>query len=272
MGDNVASVLKQARRVDRQLVSGAFSGLLAGRVALVTGGTRGLGAAIARTFAESGAVGAVLDLEEGGCPEGWVALAGDVTNEGDVERAVVATIGRFGRLDVVVANAGVVPPWSGTADFDLTALDRTLAVNVRGVAATMKYGARALRDCGGGAIVVMASMNAWHAFPAQASYTASKHAVLGLARTAALDLGPDGIRVNAIGPGPVATDALRERLAFRESEGGLAADEAIRQAAAGTALGRMVTEDDVARVALFLASDLASGVTGALIPVDAGLR
>ena len=96
--------------------------------------------------------------------------------------------------------------------------------------------------------------------------------MLGLVRTAALDLGPHGIRVNAVGPGPVLTDAFRDRLARREAEGGLTAEEALRQAAAGTALGRLVTEDDVARAALFLACDLSSGVSGALIPVDAGLR
>jgi NAD(P)-dependent dehydrogenase (short-subunit alcohol dehydrogenase family) len=124
----------------------------------------------------------------------------------------------------------------------------------------------------GGSIVVMASMNAWHALPAQSAYTASKHAVLGLVRTAALDLGGHGIRVNAIGPGPVATDALRKRLATREREGGLRVEDAMQQAAAATALGRMVTEDDVAGAALFLASDLSSGITGALLPVDAGLR
>jgi NAD(P)-dependent dehydrogenase (short-subunit alcohol dehydrogenase family) len=254
-------------------VSDALAGLLAGRVALVTGGSRGLGAAIARTFAASGALGAVVDVETGVSPEGWISLVADVTNEGEVERAVADAVGHFGRLDVVVANAGVVPRWSDTAELDLAALDRTLAVNVRGVATTMKYGARALSGSGGGgAIVVMASMNAWHGVPAQGAYTASKHAVLGLVRTAALDLGAHGIRVNAIGPGPVATEALRERLVHRASEGGLAVDEAIRQAAQGTALGRMVTEDDVARVALFLASDLSSGVTGALVPVDAGLR
>lgn len=247
------------------------SGLLAGRVALVTGGTRGLGAAIARTFAGDGARGAVVDLEPGPCPKGWVSLTADVTDEEDVERAVAATVARFGCLDVVVANAGVVPPWSETSNFDLGALDRTLAVNVRGVAATMKYAARAMEE-NGGSIVVMASMNAWHAAPAQGAYTASKHAVLGLVRTAALDLGGYGIRVNSIGPGPVATDALRERLARRAAEGGPAVADALRQAAAGTALGRMVTEDDVARAALFLASGLSSGITGALVPVDAGLR
>ena len=250
----------------------ASSDRLAGRIALVTGGTRGLGAAIARTFATSGAAGAVVDLETGSCPDGWVALAADVTVEDEIERAVAETVERFGRLDVVVANAGIVPPWSETAELDLAALDRVLAVNVRGVAATMKHGARALRTSGGGAIVAMASLNSWHAAPAQGAYTASKHAVLGLVRTAALDLGGDGIRVNALGPGPVATDALLERLERRAADGGLPVDEAMRQAASGTALGRMVTEDDVARAALFLASDLSSGITGLLVPVDAGLR
>jgi NAD(P)-dependent dehydrogenase (short-subunit alcohol dehydrogenase family) len=245
--------------------------LLAERVALVTGGAQGLGAAIAHAFARAGAVGAVVDLEAGVCEAGWTALAADVTVEDEVERAVAETVRRYGGLDVVVANAGVVPPWSNTSNLDLAALDSTLAVNVRGVAATMKHGARAMTE-NGGSIVVMASMNAWLAMPAQSAYTASKHAVLGLVRTAALDLGAHGIRVNAIGPGPVATDALRGRLATREREGGLSVEDAMRQAAAGTALGRMVTEGDVAGTALFLASDLSSGITGALVPVDAGVR
>lgn len=247
------------------------TGLLSERVALVTGGAQGLGAAIAHAFARAGALGSVVDLEVGACEAGWTALAADVTAEDEVERAVAETVRRYGRLDVVVANAGVVPRWSDTTNLDLAALDSTLAVNVRGVAATMKHGARAMTETGG-SIVVMASMNAWLAMPAQSAYTASKHAVLGLVRTAALDLGVHGIRVNAIGPGPVATDALRGRLATREREGGLRVEDAMRQAAAGTALGRMVTDGDVAGAALFLASDLSSGVTGALVPVDAGVR
>jgi NAD(P)-dependent dehydrogenase (short-subunit alcohol dehydrogenase family) len=250
-------------------VKESLSGLLDGRVTLVTGGTRGLGAAIAHTFAAAGATGAVVDLESGPCPQGWISLAADVTIESDVEHAVQATTARFGRLDVIVANAGIVPPWSATTDLDLEQLDRTLAVNVRGVAATLKHGARALpRD--GGAIVVTASMNSHRAALSQGSYTASKHAVLGLVRTAALDLGTRGIRVNAVGPGPVLTDAFRDRLAHRETEGGLAAEEAVRQAAASTALGRLVTEDEVAAAVLFLACDLSSGVSGVLLPVDAG--
>ncbi len=96
--------------------------------------------------------------------------------------------------------------------------------------------------------------------------------MLGLVRTAALDLGHYGIRVNAIGPGPVATDALLERLERRAAGGGLTVDEAKTEAARGTALGRMVTAEEVAKCALFLAGDLSSGITGVLVPVDGGIR
>ena len=250
----------------------SFAGLLEGRAALVTGGARGIGAAVVRTFAADGARGAVVDLEEGPCPEGWVSLTADVSVEREVKAVVTEAVDRLGALDVVVANAGVVPPWSATGDLDLEALDLVLAVNVRGVAATLKHGARAIGASGGGSIVVTASMNAWRAAPAQGAYTASKHAVLGLVRAAALDLGALGIRVNAVAPGPVATDALNERMAQREAAGGATVDEAVREAALGTALGRIVTEDEVAKATLFLACDLSSGVTGTLLPVDAGLR
>ncbi len=256
-------------------VAAAATALLDGRVALVTGGSRGLGAAIARAFAAAGATGAVADLEAGAAPDGWHALAADVSVEAEVEAAVAETVERFGRLDVVVANAGIVPAWSDTAELDLEQLDRVFAVNVRGVAATLKHGVRALRDHaggdGGGSIVVMASLNAWRAHPSQPVYTASKHAVLGLLRTAALDAGRHGIRVNGLGPGPILTDALRDRLERRAAEGGLPFEEALAQAAAGTALGRMATEEDVANAALFLASDLSAGITGALLPVDGGI-
>jgi NAD(P)-dependent dehydrogenase (short-subunit alcohol dehydrogenase family) len=244
--------------------------LLAGRAAVVTGGVRGLGAAIARTFAAAGATGAVIDLEPGDAPAGWFPLVGDVTDESSIGAAVDQAASRLGRLDVVVANAGIVPPWTDTARLDLEELDRVLAVNVRGVAATLKHVVPHLQERGG-SIVVMASLNAHRAHPSQHVYTVSKHAVLGLVRSAALDLGRFGVRVNALGPGPALTDAFRQRLERRAAEGGLSVPDALREAAAATALGRLVTADDVASAALFLASDLASGVTGVLLPVDAGL-
>ena len=244
--------------------------MLAGRVALVTGGSRGLGAAIARELAGAGAAGAVVDLEEGPAPEGWIALTADVRAEAEVVAAVRSTLEHFSRLDIVVANAGVVPPWSDTDELDLDQLDEVFSINVRGVAATLKHGVAALKERGG-AIVVMASLNAWRAHPSQPIYTASKHAVLGLLRTAALDAGRYGIRVNGLGPGPILTGALRDRLERRAADGGLPVEQALADAAAGTALGRMATEEDVARAALFLASDLSSGITGALLPVDGGI-
>jgi NAD(P)-dependent dehydrogenase (short-subunit alcohol dehydrogenase family) len=244
--------------------------LLAGRIALVTGGSRGLGAAIARELAGAGAAGAVVDLAEAPAPEGWISLTADVRVEAEVAQAVQRTVEQFGRLDIVIANAGIVPPWSDTDELDLDQLDEVFSINVRGVAATLKHGVAALKERGG-AIVVMASLNAWRAHPSQPIYTASKHAVLGLLRTAALDAGRYGIRVNGLGPGPILTGALRERLERRAADGGLAVEQALADAAAGTALGRMATEEDVARAALFLASDLSSGITGALLPVDGGI-
>jgi NAD(P)-dependent dehydrogenase (short-subunit alcohol dehydrogenase family) len=124
----------------------------------------------------------------------------------------------------------------------------------------------------GGSITVIASQNAWRGNENLASYTASKHAVLGLVRSVALELGPRGIRVNAVGPGSIATDAYLERLRRREREGGSQVEESLTRDGSTTALGRLATIDEVANAVLFLASDLASGVAGHLLPVGASVR
>jgi len=236
---------------------------LMGRRALVTGGASGIGAAIATRFAEEGATGVVFDVADADPPDGWSARRVDLRDEAAVSAALDGT------LDIVVAAAGIVPPWSRVAELDLAQWDEVFAVNTRGVAATLKHAAPRLRD--GGAIVVVASLNSWRGDPNLAVYAASKHATLGLVRSAALDLGGRGIRVNAIAPGPIATDALLERMRRRSEAGGLSVDDALAAAAAGTSLGRIATVDDVANAALFLASDLAGGITGHLLPVDGGL-
>jgi NAD(P)-dependent dehydrogenase (short-subunit alcohol dehydrogenase family) len=251
-----------------------MSELVQGRVALVTGGARGLGWKIAAQLASAGATGLILDrpleLESAENIAGFVPAPGDVTDEASLAAAVQSVIERFGRLDIVVANAGIVPPWSETATLDFAEWDRVMAVNVRGVAATLKQAAPAMRQAGG-SIVAMASINAFTAHPRQMAYTASKHAVLGIIRAAARDLGRYGIRVNGLAPGPIATQALLGRIRSR-AKTGPSEEEALASLASETALGRLATEEEVAKAALFLASDLASGITGQLLPVDAGLQ
>lgn len=242
-----------------------------GRRALVTGAANGIGAAVVECFAQAGAVGAGVDLAAlDAPPEGWHGVAADVRSEDALERACHDAVERLGGpLDLVVAAAGVVPPWRGVAELDMDEWDNLFAINVRGVAATLKHAAPQMSDSG--AIVVIASLNAWRGDGHLTSYTASKHAVLGIVRSAAIDLGSRGIRVNAVGPGPVATSALRERMGQRAQAGGLEVDDALRAAAAQTSLGRIATTDDVAGAVLFLASPLADGITGQLLPVDGGL-
>jgi NAD(P)-dependent dehydrogenase (short-subunit alcohol dehydrogenase family) len=244
---------------------------LDGTRALVTGGANGLGAAIVELFAQAGASGVSVDLgASDSLPANWHAAAADVRSEAEVKRAceaAVATLG--GPLDLLVAAAGIVPEWRGIPELDLDDWDNLFAVNVRGVVATLKHAAPLMVD--GGAIVVIGSLNSWRGDGNITGYVASKHAVLGIVRSAAIDLGARGIRVNAIGPGPVATDALRARMASRAHSGGPPLDDALRAAAAITSLGRIATVADVAGTALFLASELAAGITGQLVAVDGGL-
>lgn len=245
---------------------------LDGRIALVTGTATGLGRTIAREFGAAGACGVGIDIagQQPELPDDWIAVRGDVADERDLAAAIRQVGERFGRLDIVVANAGLVPPWHDTEDIDLDEWDRVFAVNVRGVAATIKLAVPMMKERGG-TIVVMASLTSRQAHPGQCLYVATKHAVLGIVRATALDLGRYGIRVNAIGPGPVATEAFLERVRRRAEAGGPAEEDALRQFDAETALGRIATEADVARTALFLASDMSDGITGQIIPVDAGV-
>jgi NAD(P)-dependent dehydrogenase (short-subunit alcohol dehydrogenase family) len=244
---------------------------LSGRRALVTGGANGIGAAIVGRLAEAGATGASIDLIGADVvPEGWHALAADVRSEEQVADACRSAAALLdGSLDVVVTAAGIVPPWRATAELDLAEWDNVFAINARGVAATLKHAAPLMGD--GGSIVLIGSLNSWRGDGHIASYVASKHAVLGIARSAAIDLGARGIRVNAIAPGPIATEALLQRMMRRARSGGQPLEDALRAAASQTMLRRIATVDDVAAAALFLASDLAAGITGQLLPVDGGL-
>jgi NAD(P)-dependent dehydrogenase (short-subunit alcohol dehydrogenase family) len=245
---------------------------LDGRSALVTGGASGIGLAIAQSLAAAGARGVICDLAEpkpGAIPDRWSATTVDVRDDASIRTAVATAAGALGTIDVLILAAGIVPPWRGLTGFDAREWENVMQVNVFGVAATLHHAGPHLAD--GAAVVAIASLNSWRGDPNIPAYVASKHAVLGIVRSSALELGRRGIRVNCVAPGPIATDALLARMETRSRERGVPVDDALHMAAEATALGRIATVDEVAKVALFLASDQSSGVTGHMIPIDGGL-
>lgn len=238
-------------------------------VVLITGGTGGLGLAFAERFRQAGARVYCADLPGTASADSADFIACDVTRSEDLQRAVAYILQHSGRLDVCVANAGWVPAWRSTAALDVDEWDKAQAINVRGVAFTLAACADALKASRGVALL-MSSVNGRFAHGQQMAYSASKHAVLGIMRAAARDLGPHGVRVNAIAPGPVATQALLNRVNARNGQG--ASHQALHAMANGTALKRLVSAAEVAEAGYFLCSPAASGITGVVLPVDAGIE
>lgn len=245
---------------------------LHGRVAVVTGATRGLGRAIADSLERAGASIVAVDQPgaSGDTPAAWQRSEIDLAEDG-AEQALTDLAAQLDAVDIVVANAGVVPPWRGMDALDRAEWDRVMRINVWGVAATIGAFSGVLERSGRGAVVATASINGYKAHPKQVLYTASKHAVIGITRAAALDLGPRGIRVNALAPGPIATEALLTRIETRHKAGGPALAATVQGLAQDSALGRLATAQDVANAAHFLASDASAGMTGVILPVEAGL-
>lgn len=243
-----------------------------GRVAVVTGAARGLGRAIADRFQAAGAQIVAVDLPDAfaDVPANWQTAAIDL-GEDTADAALADLAARLGTVDIVVANAGIVPPWRGIDQLDRAEWDRFMRVNAWGVASTIGAFAEALERSKRGSVVVMASINGTSAAPKQALYSASKHAVVGIVRAAALDLGPRGIRVNALAPGPVPTQAFLDRLDARQANGGPTPAVALQALAGDTAMRRLVAPTDVANAAHFLATEASMGMTGAILPIEAGL-
>lgn len=235
---------------------------LAGKAAVVTGGASGIGLAIARAYADAGAHGSVLDLREpaaGALPEGWTFVAVDVRDDVSVASAIAQAASALGQIDVLALAAGIVPPWRGLTGFDAAEWDDVMRVNVSGVASSLAHALPHLRD--GAAVVAVASLNSWRGDPNIPAYVASKHAVLGIVRSAALEIGRRGIRVNAIAPGPTLTGLTRASYADPEMR---------RATIAQIPLGRLGEPEDIVGAILFLASDESRWVTGSTVTVDGG--
>ncbi|MBE9554951.1 MAG: glucose 1-dehydrogenase [Proteobacteria bacterium] len=247
-----------------------------GAAILVTGGTSGIGAAIARAFGDAGA--SVLltgrDVERGGemaadiVSDGGVAefMAADVTDKGACGRLVDATLDRFGRLDVLVNNAGIVHSGDAVETTD-EQWNETIAVNLTAAFRMSRAAIPAMRQQGGGSIVNIASDWALVGGRRAVAYCASKGGLLMMTKAMALDHSQENIRVNAVCPTEIMTPMLTGE--FRAA--GITDEEGLAAVAEAIPMGRVGTPEEVARAVLFLASDQASFITGVGLPVDGGV-
>ncbi len=254
-------------------------GKLDGKVAIVTGGAAGIGRATALLFAQEGAKVMVADVDEekgrevtteiGRTGGTAIFVKVDVSQPSQVEAMVREAVETYGRLDVLFNNAGIEGAMAPTADYPLEEWDRVIATNLKGVFLGMKYGIPAMLKSGGGTIINTAStagLVGWANMPA---YTASKGGVLQLTKTAALEYAQQGIRVNAICPGGIMTP-LVERIQAAMGMSSVPPEQQEQFVAAVHPVGRMGQPEEVARLALFLASDDSSFCTGAPFVVDGG--
>ena len=249
--------------------------ILDGKVAVVTGGGAGIGAAICRDFAAAGARVVVADIDAAQAEAMAAEVSGlpvtaDVRFEDSVQALFAACQAAYGRLDILVNNAGIVPPRVAIWELRLADWEEVMAVNLRGAYLCTKH-AMALLKRQGGSIINMSSRMGLHGAAMQSHYCASKFALRGLTESVAQEAGPHGVRVNSICPGTVDSERFRARIAGRAESAGITADEIIAKSFVETAaLRRIIQPEEVAGAALFLASDAAAAITGEHLRIDAG--
>lgn len=245
--------------------------MLKDKVALVTGGSSGIGRAVALVWAREGAKVVVADIDEKAGEEtaemvralGAVALfvAADVGKPDDNKNLVQRAVAQFGRLDVACNNAGIGGPSAATADYPLDGWEQVININLSGVFYGMQQQLLAMLKTGGGSIVNIASVLGAVAFARSPAYTAAKHGVVGLTQAAALEYGAKGVRINAVGPGFIQTPMISAL------ELDIATNAMLVSA---HPMGRLGHAEEVAELVAWLSSDRASFVTGSYYPVDGG--
>jgi NAD(P)-dependent dehydrogenase (short-subunit alcohol dehydrogenase family) len=258
---------------------------LQGRVAIITGGGKGIGRAIATAFAREGATVVIasrtISALEQTCKEinnnGGKAtyVQTDVSDEKQVQRLVAETIRQFGQVDILVNNSGISGPTSRVVDMDLSQWNETLSVDLTGSMLCAREVLKDMIDRRTGAIINIVSEGGRSAdgrsgYPLRAAYCCSKMGLIGLTETLSVEMGEHGIRVNAISPGPVLGERIRNVLKNRMAETGKTLEEMMEVLAGNNSLKRIATEEECAAVAVFLASEESSGVTGQTIPVSCG--
>lgn len=246
---------------------------LEGKVALITGAASGIGEEAARLFVESGASVVIADIQDESGHQVVASIGShkvsyyhcDVRDEKQVEETVKYTIDKFGTLDILFSNAGVMGPLTGILDLDIQGLQNTMATNVQGVAATIKHAARAMVDKKiRGSIICTTSVAACLGGVGPHGYTASKHAIVGLVRSACSELGAYGIRVNCVSPFGIATPLSCKAYNLEPSE------VEANSSALGNLKGVVLKARHIAEAALFLASDEAAYISGHNLVVDGG--
>ena len=254
---------------------------LDGKVALITGATGGIGRAAAQLFADEGARLTLVDLDEAALREvvqtvgedRATYVAADVTQPDQTQAYVQAVVDRWGGVDVLLANAGIEGSIASIPEYPLDVFDRVMAVNVRGVWLGIKYVVPIMRERGGGSIVITSSTAGIGAGPDMSAYTTSKHAVIGLMRTAAMEGAASGIRVNTVNPAPIETRMMRSIEEMRVAvldDADITVEQTYRATSARIPLGRYGHPEEVARMMLFLSSDDSSFCTGGVYMVDGG--
>jgi NAD(P)-dependent dehydrogenase (short-subunit alcohol dehydrogenase family) len=256
---------------------------LSDKVAMVTGGGRGIGRAISVAFAADGASVALVatgresleDTAQVIRATGGRALVSvtDVADESGVQRAVAATIAEFGRLDILVNNAGITGPTTPIVELDRSDWDRTLAVNVTGAYLCAKHAVPHMLARGAGRVINITSVAGSIGYALRSPYAVSKWGMIGFTRSLALEVGPQGVTVNAIAPGSVRGERLDGVIRKRAAALGRAPGDIEREFfVEPSALKRMIDPEEIAAMALFLASDDARSITGETITVSAGFR
>jgi 3-oxoacyl-[acyl-carrier protein] reductase len=246
---------------------------LEGRVAIVTGAGSGMGRAMIREFHDEGAIVVAVDIQleavaetiaQLGDTDRGLALGADVSNNEDAERVIGEVVARFGRLDLLCNNAGVLDDYTPAHETSLELWDRVIGVNLTGAFLWSRAAVPQMIEQGKGAIINTASIAAFVAGAGGAAYTASKHGILGLTRQLAFDYGRRGVRVNAICPGATQT-GMTGHLLTPEGR-----NPHVDAAVAGIPAGRWGKPEEIARMALFLASDDADFIHGAAFTIDGG--